>query len=41
VEALDQILVKKHIETRNSIEMERNLYNTLKKDFFSFLSKYM
>lgn len=41
VEALDQILVKKHIETRNRIEIQRNLYNNLKKEFFNFLSKYM
>lgn len=41
VDVLDQILVKKHIETRNRIEIERDLYNNLKKDFFSFLSKYM
>jgi hypothetical protein len=40
-EVLDQILVKKHIEARNRIEIERNLYNNLKKEFFSFLSKYM
>ncbi|HZJ35414.1 MAG TPA: hypothetical protein VFD29_02185, partial [Gillisia sp.] len=40
-EVLDQILVKKHIETRNRIEIERNIYNNLKKEFFSFLSKYM
>ncbi|MCJ7758905.1 MAG: hypothetical protein MUP24_12260 [Gillisia sp.] len=40
-EVLDQVLVKKHIETRNRIEIERNLYNNLKKDFFRFLSKYM
>lgn len=41
VEALDQILVKKHVETRNRIEIQRNLYSALKKEFFNFLSKYM
>ncbi len=40
-EVLDQLLVKNHIETRNRIEIERNLYNSLKKEFFRFLSKYM
>lgn len=40
-DVLDTILVKNHIEFRNRMETQRNIYNTLKKEFFRFLSKYM
>lgn len=38
---LDTVLVKKHLEFRNLIETQRQLYVDLKKDFFRFLSKNM
>ena len=39
--ALDTILVKKHLEFRNRIETQRQIYADLKKAFFKYLSKYM
>ena len=39
--AIDLQLAKKHIEFRNSIETQRQIYSELKKDFFRFLEKYM
>lgn len=39
--ALDTQLSKKHIEFRNSIETQRQIYAELKKEFFRFLTKYM
>ncbi len=38
---LDTALVKKHIEFRNRMEVQRNIYRDLKKEFFKFLTKYM
>ncbi|MCK5402207.1 MAG: hypothetical protein KAJ28_11290 [Flavobacteriaceae bacterium] len=38
---LDVILVKKHIEFRDRLETQRQIYSELKKGFFRFLSKYM
>ena len=40
-DVLNQELVKNHIEFRNRMEIERNLYNNLKKEFFRYLSEYM
>ncbi len=40
-DVLNQNLVKNHIEFRNRMEIERDLYNNLKKEFFNFLSEYM
>jgi uncharacterized membrane-anchored protein YhcB (DUF1043 family) len=40
-DVLNQELVKNHTEFRNRMEIERNLYNNLKKEFFRFLSEYM
>jgi hypothetical protein len=40
-DVLNQELVKDHIEFRNRMEIQRNLYNNLKKEFFRFLSEYM
>lgn len=40
-DVLNQELVKNHIEFRNRMEIQRNLYNNLKKEFFRFLSEYM
>lgn len=41
IDALDLTLVKKHLEIRDKIDSQRNLYSELKKNFFRFLSKYM
>jgi len=38
---LDRSLVKNHIEFRNRMEIQRQIYADLKKEFFRFLSKYM
>jgi len=40
-DAIDAQLAKKHIEFRNRIEMQREIYAQLKKDFFRFLEKFM
>ena len=40
-DVLDTVLVKKHLEFRNQMETQRQIYADLKKDFFRFLSKYM
>mgnify|MGYP006896878565 CR=1 FL=1 len=40
-DVLNQKLVKNHTEYRKRMEIQRNLYNNLKKEFFHFLSKYM
>ena len=38
---LDRQFVKKHVEFRNRMETQRQIYADLKKEFFRFLSKYM
>jgi chromosome segregation ATPase len=40
-ESLDTALTKKHLEFRNQMETQRQIYAELKKEFFKFLSKYM
>lgn len=40
-DVLDTAMVKNHIEFRNKMEMQRQIYTDLKKEFFRFLSKYM
>ncbi|SDE34305.1 hypothetical protein SAMN05421636_104417 [Pricia antarctica] len=40
-DALDTILVQKHLEFRNKMEMQRQIYADLKKEFFRFLSEYL
>jgi uncharacterized protein (DUF342 family) len=40
-DVLNQQLVKNHIEFRNQMDSQRNLYIELKRNFFQFLSKYM
>jgi hypothetical protein len=40
-DAIDTDLAKKHIEFRNRIETQRQIYSDLKKEFFIFLEKYM
>lgn len=40
-DALDTAMVKNHIEFRNKMETQRQIYADLKKEFFRFLSKYM
>ena len=39
-DVLDTDLVKNHLEFRNKMETQRQIYADLKKEFFSFLSKY-
>jgi hypothetical protein len=36
---LDVVLVKKHLEFRDKMETQRQIYADLKKEFFRFLSK--
>lgn len=40
-DVLDTLLTKKHIEFRDRIETQRDIYSELKKKFFRFLEKYM
>jgi hypothetical protein len=40
-DVLDTALVKKHLEFRNKMETQRQIYADLKKEFFRFLTKYM
>jgi len=40
-DALDTAMIKKHLEFRNKMETQRQIYADLKKEFFRFLSKYM
>ena len=40
-DVLDTQLSKKHIEFRNQIETQREIYAELKKNFFRFLEKYL
>lgn len=39
-EALDVGMVKKHMEFRQKMEMQRQIYADLKKDFFQFLTEH-
>ena len=38
---IDTVLAKKHMEFRNRMETQREIYADLKKSFFRFLAKYM
>ena len=40
-DVLDTFLVKKHIEFRNHMDVQRRIYTDLKKEFYRFLSNYM
>ncbi|MFD2914597.1 hypothetical protein [Psychroserpens luteus] len=40
-DAIDVQLAKQHVEFRNKIETQREIYAELKKQFFRFLEKYM
>lgn len=40
-DVLNKTFVNQHIQFREILERERNLYQTLKKDFFRFLTKYL
>jgi len=40
-DALDTALTKKHLEFRDKMETQRQIYADLKKKFFRFLTKYM
>ena len=40
-DVLNKMFVNQHLDFRKVLETERNLYNDLKKEFFSFLTKYM
>jgi hypothetical protein len=38
---MDVAMVKTHLEYREKMETQRQIYADLKKEFFRFLSKYM
>jgi len=40
-DALNTVFTKYHFALRERMEIQRNIYGNLKKDFFRFLSKYM
>ncbi|MFX0558620.1 hypothetical protein ACOCEA_17595 [Maribacter sp. CXY002] len=39
--AIDTVLMKGHLDFRNKMETQRQIYADLKKEFFKFLTKYM
>ncbi|MDM9631560.1 hypothetical protein [Robiginitalea aurantiaca] len=39
--SMDTILFKNHLEFREEMEMQRELFQNLKKEFFAFLTRYM
>ena len=39
--SMDRIMVKRHIEFREEMETQRDMFHKLKKEFFNFLTKYM
>ena len=40
-DVLNKMFVDQHLTLREVMETERDLYNSLKKDFFRFMTKYM
>lgn len=40
-DSMDRVLFRKHLEFRDEMETEREMFHTLKKEFFAFLTKYM
>ena len=40
-DVLNKTFVNQHIQFREILQRERNLYQTLKKEFFHFLTKYL
>ncbi len=40
-ESMDVVLVKTHMEFREKMETQRQIYADMKKSFFQFLTKYM
>jgi hypothetical protein len=40
-ESMDVAMVNNHLELREKMEIQRQIYADLKKEFFKFLSKYM
>ena len=39
--SMDRIMVKRHLEFREEMETQRDMFHNLKKEFFKFLTKYM
>lgn len=39
--SMDLVLVDKHMEFRNEMQTQREIFHGLKKEFFNFLTKYM
>jgi hypothetical protein len=39
--SMDRALVKKHLNFREEMETQREMFHNLKKEFFTFLTKYM
>ena len=39
--SMDTVLVKNHMEFREEMEVQRQMFHTLKKEFFAFLTRYM
>lgn len=40
-DAMDSILLRKHIDFRNKMERQREIYADLKNQFFRFMTKYL
>lgn len=39
--SMDTVLVKAHLEFREEMEVQRDMFHNLKKEFFTFLMQYM
>ncbi|GBF20247.1 MULTISPECIES: hypothetical protein [Arenibacter] len=40
-DAMDTMMVKKHMEFRKKMEIQEEIYTALKREFFRFLTKYL
>jgi hypothetical protein len=40
-DSMDTVLVKNHLEFREEMEVQRDMFHKLKKEFFTFLIRYM
>ncbi|TQO37152.1 hypothetical protein GQ41_1752 [Arenibacter algicola] len=40
-DAMDAMMVKKHMKFRKKMEIQKEIYTDLKKEFFRFLTKYL
>lgn len=39
--SMDTVMVKNHMEYRNKMQLQRDIFRDLKKEFFAFLTRYL